>query len=533
MLRTSGNQECERAIRSLVKTILLYVNLQRTILALALLIAACTGDLRAQGENRQPAPNSSGGGIPASEQGVQSAPQVLTVVHRLNGLKVLRVMRRSGAQVAELDKDFIRTPVSHTTITAGLALGDGHLVVARLEQAEVEVEGSAAPAVAAERGSEPDSTNLLVVGRNGQQFTARYVGLDGSTGLSFLQVDGLTLPLMRDAPEERLQAGQRVRLFAPEPASRAEGTATAGTLYLRVGEVGGEIALIARTPSGKLARINVRASNLSRAMVGGLALDDAGNVIGIVEATRDKEARIIPLAAVRSAAERVMARRGSVPRPWLGARGRELSASTIAQLTSVGWKRAKAAQLVSKGRGVLLTSVAPATPASVAGLRAGDIIERVDGRELKGAQDFSLMLDEAGGRATLRLMVLRPNRAAPLAVSVRLEETLTPTAQTQMAEASAGHAQVADPFISRGAETIMLSQKAAANLGAQGGRLVVFVQPESAASRAGLRAGDVIESLDGRALSETGLRLSAILNSRTQRTLGIVRDGHRLQLSLQ
>ncbi|HEX8653005.1 MAG TPA: PDZ domain-containing protein [Pyrinomonadaceae bacterium] len=512
---------------------MLHVNLQRTVLALALLITACTGVLRAQDGNRQQTPNaSSGSGIPASEQGVQSAPQVLTVVHRLNGLKVLRVMRRSGAQVAELDKDFIRAPVSHTTITAGLALGDGHLVVARLEQAEVEVDADAAPAVSMERVSEADSTNLLVVGRNGQQFAARYVGLDGSTGLSFLQVDGLTLPLMRDAAEERLQVGQRVRLCAPEPASRAEGTATAGTLYLRVGEVEGEIALIARTPSGKIARINVRASHLSRAIVGGLALDEAGDIIGIVESNRGKEARIIPLAAVRLAAERVMARRGSVPRPWLGARGRELSASTIAQLTSVGWKRAKAAQLVSKGQGILLTSVDPATPAAVAGLRAGDIIERVDGRELKGAQDFSLMLDEAGGRATIRLMVLRPNRAAPLAFTVKLEETLTPAARTQMAEASAGHAQVADPFISRGAETIMLSQKAAANLGAQGGRLVVFVQPQSAASRAGLRAGDVIESLDGRALSETGLRPTIILNSPAQRTLGIVRDGQRLKISL-
>ena len=143
------------------------------------------------------------------------------------------------------------------------------------------------------------------------------------------------------------------------------------------------------------------------------------------------------------------------------------------------------------------------------------------------------MLDEAGGKAAIRLTVLRPQRATALALTVRLEETLTPAAHTQMAEASAGHAQVADPFISRGAETIMLSQKAAANLGAQGGRLVVFVQPESAASRAGLRAGDVIESLDGRILSETGLRLSTILNSPTQRTLGVVRDGQRLKLSLQ
>jgi S1-C subfamily serine protease len=58
------------------------------------------------------------------------------------------------------------------------------------------------------------------------------------------------------------------------------------------------------------------------------------------------------------------------------------------------------------------------------------------------------------------------------------------------------------------------------------------VQPESAASRSGLRAGDVIESLDGRSLNETGSRLAIILNSSSTRTLGIVRDGQRLKISL-
>lgn len=524
MLRTSG------------KSILLHGNFQRIALALALLVTACTGILRAQGENQpqsSPAPVS-GGSIHTAEQATQSAPQVLTVVHRLSGLKVLRVMRRTGAQVAELDKDFIRTDASHTTITAGLALGDGHMVVARLEQAEVEADGDNAPTVSAENKPQTEMAGLMVVGRNGQQFAARYVGLDGATGLSLLQVDGLTLPLMREAVEEQLQVGQRVRLFAPEPASRPEGTATAGTLYLRLGEVAGEVASIDRTPSGKVARVIVRASNITRAIVGGLALNDAGEVIGIVESSREGEARIMTLAAARNAAERVMARRGSTPRPWLGVRGRGLSSATVAQLVAAGWKRARAASLVSRGQGVLLASVAPATPAAVAGLRAGDVITHVNGREIKGAQDFSLVLDEAGAKASIRVTLLRPERAAPLALTVRLEESLTPAVATEVAEAkSAGHAQVADPFITRGAETIIISQKAAASLGARGGRLVVFVQPQGAASRAGLRAGDVIETIDGRPLSEASPRAALILNSTTPRTLGIVRDGQRLKLRLQ
>ena len=493
---------------------------------------ACAGSLRAQSATgHQPSPTS---GIPAPAQGIPTVPQVLTVVHRLSGLKVLRLMRRTGAQVAELDKNFIAATDSHTTVTAGLALADTHFVVARLDQAEVEVDEAAAPTnPPPEKASTPASANLAVVGRNGQQFAARYVGLDGSTGLSILQVDGLTIPSMPDANEEQFQVGQRVRLFAPEPATRAGGTAS-GTLYLRVGEVAGQVASITRTPSGHVARLVVRASNLSRALVGGLALNDAGEVIGIVESSREGEALIIPSATARSAAERVMARHGSVPRPWLGVRGHELSTATVAQLVAVGWKRARAAMLVSKGRGVLLTSVAPATPALVAGLHAGDVITSINGQEVKDAQDFSLMLEEAGGGAAVRLSVLRPDRDAPLAVTVKLEESLTPAVATEMAEARAGHAQLADPFIARGAETITLSQKAAANLGAtQGGRLVVFVQPLSAAARADLRPGDVIESIDGRLLNESGSRLSAILDSPALHTLDIMREGQKIKIKLQ
>ena len=512
---------------------MLYGNLQRKILFIALLSVACAGSLCAQettGQQPPPAPSS---GIPALDQGAPSVPQVLTVVHRLSGLKVLRLMRRTGAQVAELDKDFMATGDSHTSVIAGFALGDGLTVVARLEQAEVEVDAVELSKVSPDKkpGIAPELTDLTVVGRNGQWFAAKYVGFDGATGLSLLQVEGLTIPPMREANEEQLQTGQRVRLLAPEPASRVEGTA-AGTLYLRVGEVSGQIASITRAPSGKITRLSVRASNLSRAIVGGLALNDAGEIVGVVESSRDGEARIIPPSAVRGAAERVLAHRGSVPRPWLGVRGRELAAATVAQLVSAGWRRAKAATLVNKGEGILLTLVAPGTPAAVAGLRAGDVIARINGRDVKGAQDFSLMLGEAGGGSLVRLAVLRPGSDAPRAVQVRLDESLTPGLATEMAEARAGHAQVADPFIAHGAETIMLSQKAAANLGAQGGRLVVFVQPESAASRAGLRAGDVIESLDGRSLNETGSRPTIILNSSSQRTLGIVRDGQRLKISL-
>ena len=524
--------------QELAKTILLYRNIQRMILSVALPVIA-SASLCAQEvvgpQNPPPATAPVVRGIPATGPTSTGVPQVLTVVHRLSGLKVLRLMRRSGAQVAEVDKEFVKTPNSHTSITAGFALGDGRSIVARLQQAGVEADGNTAHDVSTDttRGTDSELPGLMVVGRNGQQFTARHVGLDSRTGLSLLQVEGLGLASMPDANEETLRVGQRVRLFSPEPTNRAEETAS-GTLYLRVGETEGQIAEITRSRSGKVARLVVHAPNLTQAVVGGLVLSEAGEILGIVEWSSASEARVTPSSAARQAAERVLARGGSVPRPWLGVRGKALNATAVAQLVSVGWRRSRAASLVSKGYGIFLTAVAQGSAASAAGLRAGDVIARAGERDVLGTLDFSFILEQAGSNTPIRLTVLRPERDAPRTVIVRLNESLNPAVATEMAEARAGHAQVADPFIARGAETILLSQKAAANLGSEGGRLVVFVQPESAASRSGLRAGDLIESVDGRLLSATGssARLSSALNGSAKLTLGVMREGKRLIFSL-
>jgi S1-C subfamily serine protease len=51
--------------------------------------------------------------------------------------------------------------------------------------------------------------------------------------------------------------------------------------------------------------------------------------------------------------------------------------------------------------------------------------------------------------------------------------------------------------VAEGVETIALKPKVASRFGSTGGLLVVSVQPATDAFKAGLRAGDVIESIDG------------------------------------
>src|SRR6266508_65869 len=72
----------------------------------------------------------------------QVAPQVVTIVHRLSGVKMLRYLlrqRTEGDQVFTIDPDAISND-AHASIIAGWALDDGKTIAARLPQAGAEIE---------------------------------------------------------------------------------------------------------------------------------------------------------------------------------------------------------------------------------------------------------------------------------------------------------------------------------------------------------------------------------------------------------
>src|SRR5215475_7294992 len=72
----------------------------------------------------------------------QVAPQVVTILHRLNGLKMFRLLLRSGEDVkaiSKLDDAFKITDEVHTNVIAGLSLDDGQTIVVWLPDAEAEM----------------------------------------------------------------------------------------------------------------------------------------------------------------------------------------------------------------------------------------------------------------------------------------------------------------------------------------------------------------------------------------------------------
>jgi S1-C subfamily serine protease len=109
-------------------------------------------------------------------------------------------------------------------------------------------------------------------------------------------------------------------------------------------------------PSGGVARIKMSAPKLSNANIGGVALNQAGETIGIVDGVEGNEASILPAALIRRAAQRVLEQQASVPRPWLGVKGEAITALNLDQIRNHGWELQRAAALAGKHHKGVATS---------------------------------------------------------------------------------------------------------------------------------------------------------------------------------
>jgi S1-C subfamily serine protease len=389
---------------------------------------------------------------PLPPQAVVPPREVVTVIHRLSGWKLLAWLATSGPPAVVLD-ELPTLSDAHTNIVAGYVYGDGRSVVARLPQAEVELESfdapQAPPSFFAQAGNQvkPEPEYLLVTSE-GKRFEAKLVGLDSSTGLAMLEAGE---PLLEGTPAgdtgdtDDPTVGQRVHLYAPIPAEAPPPPAARPALpappqsdyiYLNIDQKEGRLTRLVRAPSGNLSSVVVSA-NVTPEWVGAVAANELGEVVGIVSQSRDGETRILPLTAVHEACERVMKLRGTAPQPWLGVRGDAASKAALDAWVSLGWRPEAARTLIGKRQGVILTSVAPGTPAALAGLRPGDLIASVGPRDVRSVEDLSMTLKEAGVGSVVDMTVWRALSPDPLKLSVELKGARNPARATAQAEESA------------------------------------------------------------------------------------------------
>jgi membrane-associated protease RseP (regulator of RpoE activity) len=158
------------------------------------------------------------------------------------------------------------------------------------------------------------------------------------------------------------------------------------------------------------------------------------------------------------------------------------------------------------GRGVFVSGVVPDSPAFAAGLKAGDIILKVDGRPVKAAQEVATQLGSLASGKPVRLGILRDGEPGNLdftpASMGRAAALPQPGLAGQQAMTAAPMAaQPAKPavpteFTWLGMEVESFQQVAAAAGAPKGtvlkGAAIAEIKPGSRAATNGLKMGDVI-----------------------------------------
>jgi serine protease Do len=208
--------------------------------------------------------------------------------------------------------------------------------------------------------------------------------------------------------------------------------------------------------------------------------------------------------------------------------------------------------------GVRIDDVDPASPAEKAGLREGDVVVEFDGERVRSARQFTRLVQETPDGRTVKIAVMRNGQKQTLDATPENRVTMDFGADAdrlrEEVERSLREFRVEPPifryddreprrFEYRLPERVMplrgrlgvtiqsLTPELEEYFGARnGGVLVSSVAEDSAAAKAGMKAGDVITSINGRSVTGSGDLMRELRDLSGEVTVGILRDKQEMTL---
>jgi serine protease Do len=160
--------------------------------------------------------------------------------------------------------------------------------------------------------------------------------------------------------------------------------------------------------------------------------------------------------------------------------------------------------------GVVVDAVRDGTPADRAGVRSGDVIVEFDGERIRSARQFTRIVQETRPDRAVTMVVTRNGSRQSLNVTpqnagrdfARIPELrLPPDLDLNIDIPEIPQVYFGASMRGLGAQLSPLSDQLAEYFGVPGGALVTSVEANSVAAKAGLKAGDVITSVNGRAIN--------------------------------
>ena len=312
---------------------------------------------------------------------------------------------------------------------------------------------------------------------SGERLDAKLVGTDTKTDIALLKVESTEpLPFVTFGDSDAMRVGDWVVAMG-NPLGQGF-SVSAGIVSARGRELQGTYDDFIQTDAA-----------INKGNSGGPLFNMAGEVIGVNTAIISPTGGSIgigfavPSDTATSVVEQLR-QFGETRRGWLGVKIQSVNEETAEALG------------IKENTGALVASISPASPAAVAGLQTGDVVMKFDGKDVTTMRGLPRLVAQAPIGKTVDVELLRKNeRLTKQVVIGRLAED---SDKPEAAEAKDEKREVAPTGDVRqiiGLKLTPLTEDLRKKHGFDRkakGVLIVEIDPQSAAAKKNVRAGDLI-----------------------------------------
>ncbi|MGB7416444.1 MAG: HhoA/HhoB/HtrA family serine endopeptidase [Thermosynechococcaceae cyanobacterium] len=248
---------------------------------------------------------------------------------------------------------------------------------------------------------------VTVVLKDGRNLSGKVLGRDSLTDVAVIKVEAKNLPAVKIGNSDQLRPGEWA-IAIGNPLG-LDNTVTAGIISA-TGRSSGDIGV----PDKRVGFIQTDAA-INPGNSGGPLLNRFGEVIGMNTAIIGGGAQGLGFAIPIQTAQRIsdqLVAKGKVDHPFLGIQMAGLSPELKQQINSSPGTNFR----VQEDKGVLIVRVVPNSPASQSGLKAGDVIQRINDLEVKTASDVQNKVEKTEIGTPLELNIKRNGRDQKISV---------------------------------------------------------------------------------------------------------------------
>jgi S1-C subfamily serine protease len=233
--------------------------------------------------------------------------------------------------------------------------------------------------------------------KDGRTFEGEVVGADPVTDVAVVKINASNLPVVTLGRSDNLVPGQWA-IAIGNPLG-LDNTVTAGIISA-TGRSSSQVGV----PDKRVSFIQTDAA-INPGNSGGPLLNDRGEVIGINTAIRADAQGLgfaIPIETAKRVGEQLFAK-GRVEHPYLGIQMVDLTAALRKEINEDRGTDFK----VNQDEGVLIVRVFENSPAAQSGLQQGDIIQKIDGKQVKTAGDVQARVEASEIGSSLQVEINR------------------------------------------------------------------------------------------------------------------------------